>query len=124
MAAGLPPEALVLELYQSGEMAEVFRSFAERGFYRAVVEHGATAQYGGYLRTLELDTEAMRSQFAAVLDDIRSGGFAEKFQAEAAAGSPALQLIAAVTAGDDPIDSRRGVSATADGTQPTFIAGC
>ena len=57
VAAGLPPEALVLELYQSGEMAEVFRSFAERGFYRAVVEHGATAQYGGYLRTLDLDTE-------------------------------------------------------------------
>ena len=103
VAAGLPPEALVLELYQSGEMAEVFRSFAERGFYRAVVEHGATAQYGGYLRTLELDTEAMRSQFSAVLDDIRNGGFAEKFQADAAAGSPALALIAAVTAGDDPM---------------------
>ncbi len=102
-AAGLPPEALVLELYQSGEMAEVFRGFAERGFYRAVVEHGATAQYGGYLRTLDLDAESMRARFAAVLDDIRSGGFAEKFQAEAAAGAPALELIAAMTAGHDPI---------------------
>jgi ketol-acid reductoisomerase len=102
-AAGLPPEALVLELYQSGEMAEVFRSFAERGFYRAVVEHGATAQYGGYLRTLDLDTESMRTRFAAVLDDIRSGGFAGKFQAEAAAGAPVLELIAAMTAGDDPM---------------------
>jgi ketol-acid reductoisomerase len=103
VGAGLPAEALVLELYQSGEMAEVFRSFAERGFYRAVVEHGATAQYGGYLRTLDLDVEAMRSQFVAVLDDIRSGGFARTFQAEAAAGAPALELIAAMTAGDDPI---------------------
>jgi ketol-acid reductoisomerase len=103
VSAGLAPETLVLELYQSGEMAEVFRSFAERGFYKAVAEHGATAQYGGYLRTLELDTDAMRSHFAAVLEDIRSGRFAEKFQAEEAAGSPALSLIAAVTAGDDPI---------------------
>ena len=50
-----------------------------------------------------LDTDAMRAHFAAVLDDIRRGGFAEKFQAEEAAGSPALSLIAAVTAGDDPI---------------------
>jgi ketol-acid reductoisomerase len=100
-AAGLPPEALVLELYQSGEMAEVFRSFADRGFYRAVVEHGATAQYGGYLRTLDLDAEAMRSRFEAVLDDIRSGGFARTFQAEADAGAPALELIAAMTSGDD-----------------------
>jgi ketol-acid reductoisomerase len=81
----------------------VFRSFAERGFYRAVVEHGATAQYGGYLRTLDLDTMSMRTRFAAVLDDIRSGGFAAKFQAEAAGGAPALQLIAAMTAGDDPM---------------------
>jgi ketol-acid reductoisomerase len=103
VAAGLPPEALVLELYQSGEMAEVFRSFAERGFYRAVAEHGATAQYGGYLRSLDLDAEGMRSSFAAVLDDIRTGGFARQFQDEAAAGSPALAVIAALTAGDDPI---------------------
>ena len=122
VAAGLAPEALVLELYQSGEMAEVFRSFAERGFYRAVAEHGATAQYGGYLRTLELDTEAMRSRFVAVLDDIRSGGFAAKFQAEADAGSPALALIAAMTAGDDPMTARRAVGARRDRPEHSVIS--
>ena len=63
----------------------------------------ATAQYGGYLRTLDLDVEAMRSRFVSVLDDIRSGGFARTFQAEADAGSPALELIAAMIAGDDPM---------------------
>ena len=68
-----------------------------------MVDNGATAQYGGYLRTLDLDVEAMRSRFVAVLDDIRSGGFARTFQAEAEAGSPALELIAAMTAGDDPM---------------------
>jgi ketol-acid reductoisomerase len=79
----------------------VFRGFAERGFYRAVVEHGATAQYGGFLRTLDLDGDSMRERFTEVLADIRGGGFAERFQAEAAAGAPSLQLIAAMTAGDD-----------------------
>jgi ketol-acid reductoisomerase len=118
VAAGLPAEALVLELYQSGEMAEVFRSFAERGFYRTVVEHGATAQYGGYLRTLDLDSESMRSRFAEVLDDIRSGGFATKFQAEAAAGAPSLELIAAMTAGGDPI-TRAEESIRASLSQPS-----
>jgi ketol-acid reductoisomerase len=103
VAGGLPPEAMVLELYQSGEMAETFRSFAERGFYRAVGDHGVTAQYGGYLRTLELDAEAMRDQFRAVLDDIRSGGFARRLQAEGEDGYPALALIEALTAGDDPM---------------------
>jgi ketol-acid reductoisomerase len=100
---GLAPEAMVLELYQSGEMAETFRSFAERGFYRSVADHGVTAQYGGYLRTLDLDGEAMRSQFRAVLDDIRAGGFARRLQAEGADGYPALALIEAITAGDDPM---------------------
>lgn len=103
VAAGLPPEALVLELYQSGEMSEVFRGFAERGFYKAVVEHGVTAQFGGFLRTLDLDAEAMRRQFTATLDDIRSGGFARQLQAEEAAGSPNLEVIAAMTTGDDPM---------------------
>jgi ketol-acid reductoisomerase len=102
---GLPAEAMVLELYQSGEMAETFRRFAERGFYRAVAEHGATAQFGGYLRTLELDSDTMRRQFRAVLEDIRSGGFARRFQAEQDEGAPALAVIAAITAGDDPMST-------------------
>jgi ketol-acid reductoisomerase len=100
---GLPPEAMVLELYQSGEMAETFRRFAERGFYRAVSDHGVTAQYGGYLRTLEVDAEAIRHQFRAVFEDIRTGGFARRLQAEGDDGYPALALIEALTAGDDPM---------------------
>jgi ketol-acid reductoisomerase len=100
---GLAPEAMVLELYQSGEMAETFRSFAERGFYRSVGDHGVTAQYGGFLRTLDLDGEAMRRQFRAVLDDIRSGGFARRLQREGDDGYPALSVIEAITSGDDPM---------------------
>jgi hypothetical protein len=53
-----------------------------------------------------------------VLDDIRSGGFAAKFQAEAAAGAPALQLIAAMTAGSDPM-SRAEESLRAAFSEPS-----
>jgi hypothetical protein len=38
-----------------------------------------------------------------VLADIRSGGFARRMQAEQDDGSPALALIAKITAGDDPM---------------------
>jgi ketol-acid reductoisomerase len=120
VAGGLPPEAMVLELYQSGEMSETFRSFAERGFYRAVGDHGVTAQYGGYLRTLELDAEAMRDQFRAVLADIRSGGFARRLQAEGDDGYPALALIDALTAGDDPMTrAEAAVRVALGGVSPT-----
>jgi ketol-acid reductoisomerase len=101
--AGLPPEAMVLELYQSGEMSRTFAAFAEHGFYRSVNAHGATATFGGFLRTLELDREAMARHFAAVVDDIAGGGFAQRFQAEAAAGYPALSAVAAMTTGQDPM---------------------
>jgi ketol-acid reductoisomerase len=108
VGAGLPPEAMVLELYQSREMATTFQAFAEEGFYRSVHGHGIVATYGGFLRTLDLDAEAMRRHFAATLDDIRSGGFACRLQAERDAGYPTLDAIAAITSGDDPMTEAEG----------------
>lgn len=101
--AGLPPEALVLELYMSGEMSQVFSSFARDGFYRSVTAHGLVAQYGGFLRSMDVDAPAMREAFEGVLADIRSGGFAAKLQAEKANGYPTLSTLGAITAGTDPM---------------------
>jgi ketol-acid reductoisomerase len=103
VGAGLDPEALVLEMYMSGEMQETFRAFAEKGFYGSVLAHGFTAAYGGYLRSLDIDMGAMAARFTAIADDIRSGGFARSLQAEQEAGSPTRDVIASVVAGDDPM---------------------
>nr|MCU0280460.1 NAD(P)-binding domain-containing protein [Acidimicrobiia bacterium] len=78
VGAGLPAEAMVLEMYMSGEMSRTFQAFAEVGFMESVGWHGAVAQYGGFLRTLEVDREGMHRMFGAVLEDIRSGGFARR----------------------------------------------
>jgi ketol-acid reductoisomerase len=101
--AGLPAEALVLEMYLSGEMETVFRGFRQRGFFLASEEHGPTAIFGGLLRTLELDREAMATRFRAVLDDIRSGAFARRFQDEARNGYPVLDMARAMIHGPSPI---------------------
>lgn len=103
LEAGLPAEALVLEMYMSGEMAQTFRAFAEDGFYRSVDSHGMVAEYGGFLRTMGVDREKMRAHFVEVIDDITSGGFAKKLQAEAEAGYPTLAAISEVTGGRDPM---------------------
>ncbi|MGH9074779.1 MAG: NAD(P)-binding domain-containing protein [Acidimicrobiales bacterium] len=103
LQAGLPAEALVLELYMSGEMSEVLRGFAEEGFFKSVTAHGLVAAYGGFLRTMAVDGTAMRQLFEAVLEDIRSGGFATKLQEEEAKGYPALAALDAITAGTDPM---------------------
>lgn len=101
--AGLPPEALVLELYMSGEMSHVLEAFAREGFFKSVTGHGLVATYGGFLRTAAVDGTGMRKIFEDVLADIRSGGFAAKLQDEQAKGYPTLVALEALTAGHDPM---------------------
>src|SRR5512134_765222 len=101
--AGIPAEALVLEMYMSGEMEAVFRSFRETGFFRSSEDHGPTAVFGGMLRTLEMDREAMMASFRTILGDITSGAFAQRFQDEAKNGYPMLEMARAMMHGDSPI---------------------
>jgi len=101
--AGIPAEALVLEMYMSGEMEAVFRGFREMGFFRASEDHGPTAVFGGMTRILELDREALALRFREVLAEITSGGFARRFQDEAGNGYPMLEMARAMMHGPSPI---------------------
>ena len=101
--AGIPAEALVMEMYMSGEMEVVFRSFREAGFFRSSEDHGPTAVFGGMTRTLEMDREAMLASFRTILEDIKTGGFARRFQDEAKNGYPMLEMARAMMHGDSPI---------------------
>jgi ketol-acid reductoisomerase len=101
--AGIPPEALVMEMYMSGEMETVFEGFRETGFFRASEQHGPTAVFGGIIRTLEIDREEMATRFRRILEDIRSGEFAQRFQDEARDGYPMLGIARAMMHGTSPI---------------------
>jgi ketol-acid reductoisomerase len=103
--AGIPAEALAMEMYMSGEMEGVFRAFREGGFLRASEEHGPTALFGGITRTLEMDREAIATSFRTILADITSGAFARRFQQEAANGYPMLAVAREMTRGESPITS-------------------
>ncbi|HZP37742.1 MAG TPA: NAD(P)-binding domain-containing protein [Methylomirabilota bacterium] len=101
--ADIPPEALVLEMYMSGEMEAVFQAFRETGFFRASEDHGPTAVFGGITRSIEMDRDAMADRFRQVLEDIRSGGFARRFQDEARNGYPMLEFARAMMHGVSPM---------------------
>ncbi len=114
--AGLPPEALVLELYMSGELSATIRSFATDGFFGSLLGHGLTALYGGFIRTGEVDGQGMARMYRRVLDDIRSGGFAERFQRELDDGYPTLTAIREYLGTGDPMSAaERSVRAALDG---------
>jgi ketol-acid reductoisomerase len=100
--SGLPPEALVLEMYMSEEMEMVFRSFREKGFFTASSVHGPTALFGGYLRTMELMGSNLTDVFQHTFEEIRNGEFERKFEAERKAGYPALKMAEAFNDEENP----------------------
>ncbi|MGF1470631.1 MAG: ketol-acid reductoisomerase [Rubrobacteraceae bacterium] len=92
--AGLPPEAVVLELYGSGEPAEMFEMAADRGLVEQFVLHSRTSQYGQASRFEELDRTGIRAFLAEALSErITSGRFDEEWTEVQQREEPVLQEL-------------------------------
>ncbi len=79
--AGFPPEAVLLELYLSGELAYSFQKIRELGMLRQHELHSQTSQYGTITRSArfaDLRPE-LEARMQAILDEIRNGRFAEEW---------------------------------------------
>jgi ketol-acid reductoisomerase len=82
--AGYPPEAVLLELYLSGELAYSLEKIREVGMTRQMDYHSRTSQYGSITRGaryLGLDAP-LKETMGAVLEEIRSGRFAEEWSGQ------------------------------------------
>jgi ketol-acid reductoisomerase len=91
---GFSPELMVMELYASGETAEITGAMARNGFFRQMAHHSTTSQYGTLSRGPELVTEAMREKARALfLRDIRNGAFVKEWTEEQATGSKKLEAL-------------------------------
>jgi ketol-acid reductoisomerase len=101
--AGIPPEAMVLEMYMSEEMEMVFQAFREQGFFAASSVHGPTALYGGFIRTMQFMQSDLSATFRQTMEEIQNGQFAQQFQAEREAGYPLLAQAEAMSSSDSPI---------------------
>jgi ketol-acid reductoisomerase len=95
--AGFDPGIVTLEMYGSGEIAEVFRACAETGFFRQMQFHSRTAQYGELSRGETMLPESVRHRIREELEHIRTGEFAREWAAEESASFPRFNaLMAAV----------------------------
>jgi ketol-acid reductoisomerase len=94
--AGLPPEALVLDYYLSGELAESMQAMAELGFVEQSYLHSRTSQYGGMTRSLRVDREAIRKHLEEVMREITSGDFAREWAAEQSGGAENFEKLRAL----------------------------
>jgi ketol-acid reductoisomerase len=85
---GYPEEAVALELYASGEPADIFRAMAQHGIFEQMMFHSPTSQYGVVSRRKDAvgSNEQLRRRMETALEHIRSGGFAAEWTAEQQGG--------------------------------------
>ncbi len=90
---GVSPEVALLELYASGELAEIGRAMASLGMWNQLKLHSHTSQFGQLTHGTQFigaDAEALMRKAIA---EIRDGTFARRWAAEQAAGSPTFQRL-------------------------------
>jgi ketol-acid reductoisomerase len=95
--AGYPPEAVLLELYLSGEFAYSLEKIREVGMLRQMDFHSRTSQYGSMTRGARfLDlSEPIKERMGAVLEEIRNGRFAAEWSDAQESSGNVLEAIRA-----------------------------
>jgi ketol-acid reductoisomerase len=99
--AGYPPEAVLMELYLSGELAYSFMKMREMGAMRQHELHSHTSQYGTLsrsLRYLDLDP-VLKGKMGEALEEIRSGAFAREWSTDRDAKLEFIRQVREVQAG-------------------------
>lgn len=90
---GYSREAVVLELYASGEAADIFRAMTRQGLFEQMKYHSLTSQYGVLSRRKGATGSDLRQRMEAALEKILDGSFAREWAAEAAAGYPNISRL-------------------------------
>jgi ketol-acid reductoisomerase len=96
---GIPVEAILGELYLSGEIERNYRLLREVGFVRQLAFHSPTSQYGQLSRRGAYDQLDFLPRMRALAEDIATGRFAAEWAAESRAGHPRLAELKALFAG-------------------------
>jgi len=95
---GFPPEIVALEMYGTGEAAEIFGEMARVGMFKQMRLHSPTSRYGTLSNARSLPFGGQIRPFMEnILAGLRSGKFAEEWRREQEAGYPVFkQLVAQV----------------------------
>jgi ketol-acid reductoisomerase len=96
----IPIEAILTELFLSGEVERTYRLLRELGFAQQLEFHSPTSQYGQLSRRGVFDHLDFVPRMRELVDDIASGRFADEWEAEMRAGYPRLQALKDQHAGE------------------------
>lgn len=93
--SGCSPEAILLELYASGEGIETARAYRDIGLWHQITLHSRTSQYGQEV-TAQLSPEeekADKARLHRIIENIRSGSFADAWRKEQEKGFPRFDKV-------------------------------
>ena len=98
---GIPLEAILTELFLSGEVERNYGLLRTEGFVAQLDHHSPASQYGQLSRRGRYDGLEIASVMKVILADIDSGRFADEWDAEAKAGYPNLKALREIHASKD-----------------------
>ena len=93
LSHGIPLEAILTELYLSGEVERNYRLLREVGFVGQLGLHSPTSQYGQLSRRGSFDDFDVAAKMRQLADDISSGRFADEWDEESRRGQPLLESL-------------------------------
>lgn len=90
---GYTPEAVLMELYISGERADILRECGKTGLFKEFRFHSPTSQYGTLSRAPRVLPDEAKKIIREIVRDIKTGTFAREWQLEQAAGFPVFNKL-------------------------------
>ena len=97
---GIPLEAVLTELFLSGEVERNYGLLRTEGFVAQLEHHSPASQYGQLSRRGHYDGLDFAPVMKAITENIASGAFADEWDAESAAGYAKLNELKEVHAGE------------------------
>jgi ketol-acid reductoisomerase len=77
---GIPPEAALVEMYMSEEMAYTYQKMAQIGLVKQTLFHSHTSQYGAMSRGIRFMGLDLKERMETIFHEIESGSFAKEWQ--------------------------------------------
>lgn len=90
---GYTPEAIVLEMYASGELSEVFDEMARVGLFKQLPLHSSTSQYGTLSYGPKVMPDETKKLIREVVREIKTGVFAQEWMREQNTAYPVFNRL-------------------------------
>jgi len=90
---GIPIEAILCELFLSGEVERTFRRLRLEGYAAQLQHHSPVSRYGQLSRANEFDGVDILTDMRRLVEKITDGSFADEWDAERDSGHPTLARL-------------------------------